>query len=57
MNYKTELLLFCISCSALILLMLFTDNFDFIIFPALFGEAFWLSRIMRINRESKQEKP
>ena len=57
MNLKTELLLFCISCIALILLMLFTDELDFIIFPALFGGAFWLSRIMRIDRESKQEKP
>ncbi len=57
MNLKTELLLFCISCIALILLMVFTDNFDFIIFPGLFGCLFWLSRIMRIDRESKQEKP
>ena len=57
MNLKTELLLFCISCIALILLMVFTDNFDSIIFPTLFGELFWLSRIMRINRERKQEKP
>ncbi len=56
MNYKTELLLFCISCIALILLMVFTDNFDFIIYPALFGVAFWLIRIMRIDRENKSNK-
>jgi len=57
MNLKTELSLFCISCIAFILLMVFTDVLDFIIFPALFGGLFWLSRIMRIDRESKQEKP
>ena len=57
MNLKKELLLFCISCIAIVLLIVFIEEpFDFIVFPCLLGVALWTSRLMNIDRESKQNK-
>jgi len=54
MNLKTELLLFCISCIAFVLLIVFIEeSFDFIVFPAFLLVAFWTSRLMKIYRDRK----
>jgi hypothetical protein len=38
------------------LIVFIEEPFDFIVFPCLLGVALWTSRLMKIDRESKQNK-